>query len=168
MSPWCMPWCECPLGSMPRCECPLGHVMMQMLWCRHNLFKNSLYFQNEAFSATEIKNIFKSWFIISRKVIFLFFFLFWLKAPKKLVIIVRNLRIGHLLEIWWSGSKDLFSQIWLSKEMAHFHGLFLEKWILWKSSILKGFIFFVSKYGNLTDVKTHRDRFKNLGKETLV
>ena len=71
----------------------------------------------------------------------LFFLFFWLKAPKKLVITVRNLRIGYLLEIWWSGSKDLFSQTWLSKEVAHFQGIFLEKKILWKSSILKRFIF---------------------------
>ena len=24
MSPWCMLWCECSLGSIPRCECPIG------------------------------------------------------------------------------------------------------------------------------------------------
>ena len=108
------------------------------------------------------QNIFKTCFIIPEKS-----FSFWLKAPKKLVITVRNFRIGHLLEIWWSGSKDLFSQIWLSKEVARFQGLFLDKQILWKSSILKRFIFLVSKYANLTGVKTHRDRLKNLRKKTL-
>ena len=38
---------------------------------------------------------------------------------------------------------------------------FLKKWIIWKSSILKRFIFVVPEYGNLTSVKTHRDRFGN-------
>ena len=62
------------------------------------------------------------------------------------------------LMIWL---KRLISTIWLSKEMAHFQGLFSGKWILWKSSILKRFIFVVPEYGNLTSVKTRRDRFGN-------
>ena len=45
--------------------------------------------------------------------------------------------------------------------MAHFQGPFLERWILWKSSILKRFIFVVLEYGNLISVKTHRDRLEN-------
>ena len=70
---------------------------------------------------------------------------FDLRLPKKnWWSLLENLRMGHLLEIWWSGSKRLIFTIWLSKEMAHFQGLFLEKWILWKSSILKRFIFFSS------------------------
>ena len=89
--------------------------------------------------------IYYSW-----KVIF-----FLLKAPKKLVITVRTLRMGHWLRIWWSGSKDLFSQFSWAKGVARFQGLFLEKWILWKSSILKRFIFLVSEYSNLTGIKTH-------------
>ena len=51
--------------------------------------------------------------------------------------------------------------------MAHFQGFFLEKWILWKSSILKRFIFVVPKYSNLTSVKTHRDRLENSGESIL-
>ena len=61
-----MPWYECLLGSMPWCECPLvgmqwmripacGYIMIRMLWCKHKLFKNSLYFQNEVSSAPKIK-----------------------------------------------------------------------------------------------------------------
>ena len=45
--------------------------------------------------------------------------------------------------------------------MVQFQGLFLKKWILWKSSILKRFIFVVPEYDNLTSVKTHRDRLEN-------
>ena len=45
--------------------------------------------------------------------------------------------------------------------------LFLEKWILWKSSILKRFIFVVPEYDNLTSVKIHRDRFKSSGEGFL-
>ena len=62
-----MSWCKCPLGDMQWRKCPLvgmswrecplvgmqwmqmppcGYIMTQMLWCKHNLFKNSLYFQN--------------------------------------------------------------------------------------------------------------------------
>ena len=84
-----------------------------------------------------------------------------------MVIIARNLQIGHWLGIWWFGSKDLFSQFGWAKGVAHFQGLFLEKWILWKSSILKRFIFVVPKYGNLTGVKTHRDRLGNSGESIL-
>ena len=51
--------------------------------------------------------------------------------------------------------------------MAHFQGLFLEKWILWKSSILKRFIFLVPEYANLTGVKTYRDGLENSGKGIL-
>ena len=55
---------------------------------------------------------------------------------------------------------------WLSKGVAHLRP-FLEKWILWKSSILKRFIFVVSEYGNLTGVKTYCDSFRSLGKALL-
>ena len=84
-----------------------------------------------------------------------------------MVITVRNLRMGHWLGIWWFGSKDLFSQFGWAKGVVHSRGLFLEKWILWKSSILKRFIFLVFEYGNLIGVKTHHDRLRNLGKALL-
>ena len=64
--------------------------------------------------------------------------------------------------------KRFIFTIWLSKRGGTFHRpFFLEKWILWKSSILKRFIFLVFEYGNLIGVKTHRDRLKNLGKALL-
>ena len=43
--------CGYVMMQMPPCGC----AMMRMFWCKHNLFKNSLYFQNEAFSAPETK-----------------------------------------------------------------------------------------------------------------
>ena len=136
-----------------------GYIMTWMLWCKHTLFKNSLYFQNEVYSAPKTKTFPKLDLLSLKKSSS-----FWLKAPKKLVITVRNLRMGHWLRIWWSGPKKLFSPFgWAKKGVARFQGLFLEKRILWKSSILKRFIFLVLEYGNLTGVKTHRDRLRNLG-----
>ena len=82
---------------------------------------------------------FQTQFIIPKKSSFFFY----LRLPKKLVIIVRNLRMGHWFGIWWSDSKDLFSQFGWAKGVACFHD-FLEKRILWKSSIFfKRFIFVV-------------------------
>ena len=141
---------------------PCGYIMTQMLWCKHKLFKNSLYFQNEASFAPEIK-IFSKFDLLFLKS----HLLFYLRLPKKLVITVRNLQMGCWLEIRWSGSKDLFSQLGCAKGVTHFQGFFLEKWILWKSSILKRFIFLVFEYGNLTGIKIHCDRLENLGKEIL-
>ena len=54
---WCkctlvgMPWCKCPFVGMPWCKCPL----VGMSWCKYKLFKNFLYFQNEASSVPETK-----------------------------------------------------------------------------------------------------------------
>ena len=85
---------------------------------------------------------------------------FDLGLPKNWWSLLENLRMGRLLEIWWSSSKDLFSQFWLDKRGGTFpRSLFLEKWIIWKSSISKRFIFVVLEYDNLASVKTHRDRF---------
>ena len=133
------------------------YAMMQMFWRKHNLFKNSLCFQNQSFLSAWNKNIFESWFIIPKKSSSFFD----LRLPKKLVITVRNLRMGHWLRIWWSDSKDLFSQFSWAKRWQVSKAFFLEKRILWKSSILKRFIFVVPEYGNLTGVKTHRDRLGN-------
>ena len=77
---WCkcpfvgMSWCKCPFVGMSWCECPL----MGMSWCKC-FDANTIYskipfvFKIKASSTLETKNIFKSWFVISRKVIFLFF-----------------------------------------------------------------------------------------------
>ena len=144
---WCkcpfvgMQWCRCPFVGMPWCKCPIGachdanafcryvvmqmplcgYIMTWMLWCKHNLFKNLLYFQNEASSAPNF--FFKTWFIISWNVMF---FLTW-GSQKKLVITVRNLLMGHWLRIWWSGSKYLFSKFGWAKGVVRFRGLSLEK-----------------------------------------
>ena len=68
--------------------------------------------------------------------------------------------MGHLLRIWWSGSKDLLSQFSWAKRGGTRSRPFSERWILWKSSVLTRFIFVVPEYGNLTGVKTHRDRLE--------
>ena len=61
-----MPWCECLLGSirwmrMPLCGYAMTqmshweYAMMRMLWCKHDLFKNSLYFRPEASTTPKTK-----------------------------------------------------------------------------------------------------------------
>ena len=42
-------WCKCLLTKMEIQMSSDGHVRMQMFWRKHNLFKNSLYFQNQGF-----------------------------------------------------------------------------------------------------------------------
>ena len=153
-----MSWCKCPLVGMPWCECPFVgmqwmqmppcvYIMTRVLWCRHNLFKNFLY-SKRGFHNAWNQNILKTWFIIHEKSSS-----FWLKAPKKLVITIRKSLNGAFtwnLMIWL---KRLISTIWLRG--WHVQGLFMEKWILWKSSILKRFIFLVFEYSNLIGIKTH-------------
>ena len=46
-----MSFCRNVMMQMPPCR----YAMMLMFWCKHNLFKNSLYFQNEASSAPKTK-----------------------------------------------------------------------------------------------------------------
>ena len=99
-------WCKCPPGAM-----------MQMFWPRHQLFKNSLYFQNEASSALETK-------IFSRLDLSYFFDL---RLPKKWWSLLENLQMRHWLEIRWSGLKRFISTIWLSNR----GGLF--PWFFWKN-----------------------------------
>ena len=76
--PWCkcllvgMPWCKCPLVGMPWCKCPWyvchdANVLMQTQF----LQKFPLTFFNRGLLSVWNKNIFKSWFVISRKVFFL-------------------------------------------------------------------------------------------------
>ena len=145
---WCecpligMQWCECLYGSMPWCECPIGsmhganapllvcddvNVCMEVchdasvpLGVWHKCFDvNTIYskilFIFKIRLPQYLKNIFKTWFIIPKKSSS-----FWLEAPKKLVITIRNLRTWHWLRIWWSGSKDLSSQFGWAKGVARF------------------------------------------------
>ena len=111
----CLGACYDAMMRMPLC----GYAMMRMLWCKHNLFKNSFYFQNEASTTPKTKIFSKLDLLFMKKSSS-----FWLKAPKKLVITVRKSLNGAFtwnLMIWL---KRLISTIWLSKEMTHFQGLF--------------------------------------------
>ena len=136
-----MPWRECPLVGMQWMQMPpCGYIMTWMLRCKHKLFKNSFYFQNEASTTPETK--------IFSKLDLLFLkghLLFDLRLPRK--------NWWSLLEIleWGidSESDDLAQKIYFhnlveQKGVAHFQGLFLERWILWKSSIFKKIHFFSS------------------------
>ena len=131
-----MSWCKCPLGAC--------HDANVHLWVYHDtdtliqtqFIQKFLLFSKRGFHNVWNQHILKTRFIIHEKSSS-----FLLKASKKMVITVRNLRMGYWLRIWWFGSKDLFSQFGWAKEVAHFQGLFLEKWILWKLSTLKRFIF---------------------------
>ena len=158
MSLWCMQWCECNLVGMQWCRCPFRYAMNANapLWVYHDtnalmqtqFIQKFLLFSKRGFHNAWNQNIFKL------NLLFLKSHLpFDLRLPKNWWSLLENLRIGHRLGIWWSGSKD--SQFGWAKGVAHFRGLFLEKWILWKSSILKRFIFLVSEYSNLTGIKTH-------------
>ena len=62
--------------------------------------------------------------------------------------------------------KRFIFTVW-SKGSYAFKVFFLETIILWKSNILKRFIFLVLEYGNLTGIKTHRDRLGNSRKAFL-
>ena len=121
-----MSWCKYLLVGMPWCKCFDANTSYLKI---PFVFKSRLpqglkpkYFQNL---------IYYSW-----KVIF-----FTEGSPKKLVIIVRKSPNGALtwnLMIWLE--RFIFT-IWLSKRVTRFQGHFLEKWILWKLSILERFIF---------------------------
>ena len=88
---------------------------------------------------------------------------FWLKAPQKnWWSLLENLRMGHSNDL---AQKIYFHNLVRQSGGGTFPRSFLEKWILWKSSILKRFIFVVPEYGNLTSIKTHRDRLENSGGE---
>ena len=116
-----MSWCKCPFGYAMMRMSSCRYVMMQILWWSKNSSKNSLYFQNKASSMPETKTFSKL------DLLFLKSYLpFDLRLPKKLVIIVRNSQMGCWLEIRWSGSKDLSSQIGWAKEVARFQSLFMK------------------------------------------
>ena len=140
---------------------PSGYVMMRMFW-REFIQKFPL------FSKSRLPQLLKQKYFQILICYFLKSHLFFdLRFPKKLVITVRNLRIGHWLEIWWSGSKDLFSQFGWGKRW-HVSKPFSGKMNSLKIKHLKKIHFFlVSENDNLTSIKTHHDRLKNLGKETL-
>ena len=112
-----MPWCKCScsachdanvhLGVCHECKCPL----VGMPWCEC-FDANTIYSKFPLFSKIKASSAFETKIFSNLDLLFLekSSSFFWLKAPKKLVITIRNLWIGHWLEIWWSSSKDLFSQ----------------------------------------------------------
>ena len=119
---WCkcflmgMSWCKCNLVGMQWYRCPFRYAMNAnaLLWVYHDtnalmqtrfIQKIPFIFQNETSSAPETK-------IFSKlDLLFLKSHLpFDLRLPKNWWSLLENLRMGHLLRIWWSGSKDLLSQ----------------------------------------------------------
>ena len=82
-----------------------GYVMMQMFWCKHKSFKNSLYFQNEASSALETKIFSRLDLLLPKSHLF-----FLLKAPKKWWSLLEIFEWGIDLE-----SDDLAQKIYLHK-----------------------------------------------------
>ena len=89
---------------------PSEHVMMQIFWRKHNLFKNSFYFKIEASLVPQTKThfFFKIRFIFP-KIHIPFFIFFWLKVPKNWWSLLEIFEWDINLKIWWSDSKDLFS-----------------------------------------------------------
>ena len=133
-----------------------------MLWCKHNLFKNFFYFQNEASTTPETKIFSKLDLLFMKSHL-----PFDLRLPKNWWSLLENLWMGHLLEIWWSGSKDLFSQFGLTKRWHVSKVFFSEKMNFLKIKHFKKIHFLVPEYGNLTGVKTHRDRLESSGEGFL-
>ena len=129
---------------------PCRNDMMQMLWRKHNLLKKSLCFQIEASSTPETK--------IFSKLDLLFLkshLLFYLRLTKNRWSLLEISEVGINLESDDLAQKIYFHNLVKQRDGTFPRPLFLEKWILWKSSILKDSFFF--EYDNLTSVKTHCD-----------
>ena len=157
-----MSWRECPLVGMQWCECSFGYVMIWMFWCKHNLFKNSLYFQNEASTTPETKIFSKLDLLFMKSHL-----PFDLRLPKILVITVRKSPNGAStwdMMIWLK--RSIFT-IWLSKRGGTFSRPFSRKMNSLKIKHLKKIHFLVPEYDNLTGVKTHCDRLGNSVEGTL-
>ena len=162
--PWCkcllvgMPWYKCPLVSMPWCECSDVNIIYS---------KISFIFKTRLSSVPETQNIFKNLIYYSWKVIFLFIF-FDLKLSKNWWSLLENLQRGIDLESGGLAQQIYFHNL-VEQRGGSFPWSFPEKMNSLKIKHLKRFIIFflVSKYGNLTCVKTYHDRLNNLGKKTL-
>ena len=140
-----------------------------------NLIRNFFYFSNEASSKPRTKTLSKldlffleaipfysdeAW-MLSASFLPQKHVLFRLKAPKKKMITVKNF---SKWDINFESGDLAWKFYFHSLVEVRFQGLFLKTRILWKSDILKRFIFLVSEYGNLTGVKTHCDRLGSLEK----
>ena len=135
MSLWCMQWCECNLVGMQWCRCPFKYAMNANapLWVYNDtnvlmqtqFIQKFLLFSKRGFHNAWNQNIFTLDLLFMKSHL-----PFDLRFPKKLVITVRKSPNGAFtwnLMIW---IKRLIFAIWLSKEMVHFQGSFLEKWII--------------------------------------
>ena len=119
-------------------------------------------FSNRGFFSAWNQNIFKTWFIIHEKSSS-----FWLKTLQK--------NWWSLLEIFEWGStwnlmiwlKRFIFTIWLSKRGGTFLRPFFRKMNFLKIKHLKKIHFLAPEYGNLTGVKTNRDRLEKLGEGIL-
>ena len=127
-------WCKCPLVhammQMPfvwmqwmwmpawvcnECQRPFGYAMNANVPLRiyHDtdalmqtqFIQKFLLFQNEASTTLETKIFSKLDLLFMKSHL-----PFDLRLPKNWWSLLENLWMGHLLEIWLSGSKDLFSQ----------------------------------------------------------
>ena len=145
---WCkcplvgMPWCKCPLVGMPWCKCSFGYAMnvnarvgmqwMQMLWCRYNLFKNSLYFQNETSSTLETKTFSKLDLLFLKSHL-----LFDLRFPKNWWSLLEISEWGHWLGNLMTWLKRFIFTIWLSIRGGTFSRPFSRKMNSLKIKYLK-------------------------------
>ena len=137
---------------------PCGYIMTWNALVQTQFIQKFFLFSKRGFHNAWNQNILKTWFIIHEKSSS-----FWLKAPKNWWSLLENLWMGHLLEIWWSSSKDLFSKFGWAKRWCISKAFFFGKMNYLKIKHLKRFIFVFPEYGNLIGVKTHRDRLENSG-----
>ena len=121
-----MSWCKCTLVGMSWCRCPLGYVMTWMLWCKYNLFKNFLYFQNEAFSTLETKIFSKLDLLFMKSHL-----LFYLTLPKKWWSLLEIFEWGIDLEF-----DDLAQKIYFHN-WGEQKGWHVFKAFFWKMNSLK-------------------------------
>ena len=109
-----IPWCKCLLVGMSWCKWPL----IGMQWCKcsnsnTNYSKIPFIFKIKASSVPET-NIFSNLDLLFSKSHLFFYYL--LKAPEKnwwSLLGISGWDINS--KIWWSGSKDLFSQFGWAK-----------------------------------------------------
>ena len=110
-----MSWCKCPIGACYDANARLGMQWMQMFPWEYAMMQNTLLqtqfikkfllFSKRGFHNAWNQNIFTLDLLFMKSHL-----LFDLRLPKNWWLLLENLWMGHLLEIWWSGSKDLFPQ----------------------------------------------------------
>ena len=116
-----------------------GYIMTWMLWCKHTLFKNSLYFQNEASSAPKIKMFSKLDLLFLKSHL-----LFDLRLPKNWWLLLEIFEWGIDLESDDLAQKICFHNLVEQKEWHVFKALFFGKMNSLKIKHLKKIHFFSS------------------------